>query len=506
MGINLVTGGGLQTTAPETGEKNLYDVAKPNLDLCSLIYFYTELRSATKKKLKRFADRKNIDCQLRGETPSTIEVLYNQIDEVNTNLENLKKANNAPAAQSKYQLSLRKLAELQEEHDLTDGDVDVFKTYFQIVSKKPKRYTDIKRDIQLYSSYIDPLFVTAFGGKDFHVEKVESLVDLDPEAYLYYIDDDFVSTSLNPSGFINGFDSEVVYAIAVSDATETISVVFRGSVNANDWLTNVQVNSTECKFPGFTSREDESKPKRSFGLVHEGFYKYLFGETEAGFDGRTISKGEAIMGRLMTLKKQKEGYKFVFTGHSLGGALSTMMSARAAALNEINSTIINVSYESPFVGDQAFRESFYEWEKKKSVQHLRMSNFEDIVPLIPFSTFPGPDFHPYKHTGMNIKLFNKSLLHPYHYHLSYPKEDSLPVALRNTLNSNIFNGINVNILNHLLPECSKRLESAKEDLEKLSLNQLYGDSELTGWEYDTPASAGLVSSPEVEGEEKKEFE
>ena len=173
------------------------------------------------------------------------------------------------------------------------------------------------------------------------------------------------------------------------------------------------------------------------------------------------------------------------------------MAARAAALNDFNTTIINVSFASPFVGDQKFRASFYGWEKSNNIKHLRMSNYEDVVPLMPFTSFELKPV-PYKHTGLNIKMFNKSLLHPYHHHLSYPKEDSLFISLRNTLHTNLFNGINVNMLNHLCDEYSKRLDGGKEELEKLDFYKLYSDTNLTGWKYDALMKAP-PTAPEEEG-------
>lgn len=186
--------------------------------------------------------------------------------------------------------------------------------------------------------------------------------------------------------------------------------------------------------------------------------------------------------------------------NSLGGALSTLMAARAAALKDFDSTIINVSFASPFVGDQKFRESFYSWEKSNNIKHLRMSNYEDVVPLIPFISI-GLNPIPYKHTGVNIKMFNKGLLHPYHHHLSYPKVDSLVNSMRNAIHSNIFNGLNVNMLNHLCDEYSKRLDGGKEDLEKLDFYRLYNDTNFTGWEYDVVSHAAPAVSPEEEGKQ-----
>lgn len=476
---------------------NLYYLTSSKLDMCALIYFYTELRSSTKRLLKEFADSKGLKHEfIRGE-PSDIELLDNAISEVETYRKKLETIENPKNEVKNYQDSLQGLENLRKKHDLTNGDIEILRQYFKIISRKPKTNTDIKADLHLFHQYIDPLFRVSFGGEEFNIERVEELVEKDEKSYIDYIDDDFTKTSLNPNGFINGFSSEVVYAIVVSDKHKTISVVFRGSVNANDWISNIQVDSTPCIFPGFTT-ENVAGRGESYGQVHEGFYKYLFGKTKAGSNGSTKSKGEEIMGKIRSLVNgEKKGYTVLVTGHSLGGALSTLMATRAAALKEFDSTIINVSFASPFVGDQQFRDNFYEMEQSNRIKHLRVSNYEDVVPLIPNTTFPGFDFHTYKHVGVNLKLFKKSLLHPYHYHISYPKKGSLVNELRNTMQSSLLNGINLKIWNHLLPAYDARLQSAEEEdvgkLSELSLWELYKDSRLTGWEAE--------EDPETTGKE-----
>jgi predicted lipase len=496
MCVTALGGNKMADSGPTDG--NLYDIAAPQLNLSILIYFYTELRSSTKILLEKFAKEKKMTHTPNTETPSDVNVLYNAIDSVDTYLAKLEESTDSAAAVKDYKLSLEGLENLKRQLNLTSGDVQIFETYFKILSNKTKYATDIKRDLCLYSKYINPLFVVEFGGSEFNLQTIEDLVDKDESSYVHYMDDDFTKTSTNVKNFINGFNSEIIYAIAISDKLKTISVVFRGSVNASDWVTNAQVNSTECKFPGFTTvRGIETVKRESVGRVHEGFYKYLFEETQAGSNGSTKSKGEEIMGQLASLLNgDKKGYTVYVTGHSLGGALSTLMAARCAALDEIDTTIINVSFASPFVGDQKFRDSFYKWERSNRIKHLRVSNFEDVVPLIPFSTLPGRDFHTYKHTGINVKLFNKSLLHRHTNHLSYPKKGSLINEVRNSLHSNIFIGINAQIWNHLGPEYHKRLTNAKEDLEKMNLWELYGDSKRTGWKYYKP----------LEGESKEIIE
>eukprot|EP00957_Ditylum_brightwellii_P103665 7897512-Ditylum_brightwellii.AAC.1 len=103
------------------------------------------------------------------------------------------------------------------------------------------------------------------------------------------------------------------------------------------------------------------------------------------------SKADEIMQKLHVLLKDYPGFDVYFTGHSLGGALSTMMAFRAAIDDELShKTVYNVSFASPFFGDQGVRDEFYRLEGQKKIRHLRISNDDDVVPLIPFMTLFSP--------------------------------------------------------------------------------------------------------------------
>ena len=92
--------------------------------------------------------------------------------------------------------------------------------------------------------------------------------------YVWMLFSDFTNKSI--AKFINGLDSELVYAIFVSPEKKRVTVAFRGSVNANDWIANTQGLGvmTDFKIPGYTSEEAELRDTRkSYGRVHEGFYE-----------------------------------------------------------------------------------------------------------------------------------------------------------------------------------------------------------------------------------------
>ena len=319
-------------------ERSLYDLASPNLDLCFIIYYYTELRSSTKLRLKSFAEKKKLSFKF-GKTPSDIELLYNAFRGLKKTRANLETALSPSVAIAEYKGSLNGIEDLRIRFNLTSGDIKILEEYFEILSLEPKSNTDMKRDLRLYSSYIDPQFRLFFGGKDFNVETVEALVDLDETSYIHKIDDDFVTTSIDLSEVMNNLGAELVYAIAISDKFKTISVVFRGSINIQDWLQNLDLNSTECKFPGFTTERGMGEIEQtSFGKVHAGFYEYLFGKTREGRNGSSKSKGEEIMGILTSLVQgEKKGYRVVFTGHSLGK--TTLIDCSIIDLNYLSNII-----------------------------------------------------------------------------------------------------------------------------------------------------------------------
>jgi hypothetical protein len=169
--------------------------------------------------------------------------------------------------------------------------------------------------------------------------------------------------------------------------------------------------------------------------------------------------------------------------------LSTLFAFRAAAFGELP-MITNVSFASPYCGDQGFRDHLYELEKSKRIRHLRVSNDEDIVTLLPNITLPIPNEF-YKHTGMNIRLYNDEdqFLMP-KCRLFYPKKGSLLNEVRNAVLSNVVTGLSVGVLSkHLCPEYSKRLDDAEEELQKITLEGLYSDPDITGWSYSEPETS-----------------
>ena len=85
--------------------------------------------------------------------------------------------------------------------------------------------------------------------------------------------------------------------------------------------------------------------------------------------------------------------------------MSTLFAARAATFGQFGK-VTNVSFASPYCGDQGFRDHFYQLEQKNLIRHIRISNEEDVVPLIPFVAPNGiAPLEMYKHVSSKRVLF-----------------------------------------------------------------------------------------------------
>jgi predicted lipase len=358
---------------------------------------------------------------------------------------------------------------------LTEADMALADRQFEILHL-PKSSTEILTDLSVNADYVGlKVFMAGFGGDKINLDALKSIIERDGStpSEISYIDDEFSS-----EGKI-GLKSELTYGITVHHKLQRVAVVFRGSTALNDWLINVKVDDTDFDLPG-----PHAKTRTNYGRVHEGFYKYLFDDTKPGRDGRTISKAEEIMSKLRELFNTYPDYKLWVTGHSLGGALSTMFAFRAATDSGVrNKPVMNVSFASPFVGDHVFRDKFQDLEKTGMIRHLRITNEDDVVPLVPFSTL---DFPPklYKHVGMNVRLYNTTPWRRFHYKISYPKVGgSVFDELGRAISNNMFLGLTYKVLdNHLCPEYRKRLDNAAVDgdLKQFYLEALYHDPYYVG--------------------------
>ncbi|ADB19106.1 lipase class 3 [Pirellula staleyi DSM 6068] len=133
---------------------------------------------------------------------------------------------------------------------------------------------------------------------------------------------------------------------------EIALVAFRGTESRGDWLRNINV-------AGRT---------REYGVTHRGF----------------LGAFQAVESRLRSALSGIAGQTLILTGHSLGGALATVM---AAEWQHFMPASWGVTFGQPAVGRGSFRMFF---SQNYSGKFFRFVNDDDIVPRVP----PG-----YEHVG-----------------------------------------------------------------------------------------------------------
>lgn len=197
---------------------------------------------------------------------------------------------------------------------------------------------------------------------------------------------------------------ELVYGLIVIRSEKRIVISFRGSYSKRDWLTDAMCLWSipdELKFAHEMNYVNKYIPV----CIHRGFSNYLFAKRPTG-EG---SKFEDILNDIKEVYAYKEGnrdysdYKLFVTGHSLGGALSSLL-AVALAGSKVAETlpamlpVTAITYASPRVAGRAFRATHEGLERAKKLRHIRVSNDKDVVPVGGLPT--------YVQTGVNVHVYS----------------------------------------------------------------------------------------------------
>lgn len=141
-------------------------------------------------------------------------------------------------------------------------------------------------------------------------------------------------------------------------------LAFRGTQSLKDWMTDVDINLVNG--PG--------------GKVHDGFLCAL------NTVWRPLTK---------LMDATREHRKLWITGHSLGGALATLATAKLR-LEKAQPVSGLYTFGSPRVGNEEFARNF---DADFYYQYYRVVNNNDVVPRIPFRLMA------YRHVGI-FKYFD----------------------------------------------------------------------------------------------------
>jgi len=388
-------------------------------------------------------------------------------------------------AHSQYQLEKKIMPQLSI---TSSNDVTLLGHQLDLL-ELPKTFPDMKHD---FVRNEDALFYLQ---EKRNSSALESLLERDkkkktPNSILYYVDD----------ATTNQKEHHFVYAIIINEQLKCIIVVFRAS--ANNWMKDIQtgmtpftISSSTTNNQQFTTNSQQQQSSQdsyvNYGNVHTGFYQYLFGKHG---DESTTSKADDIMKQLHTLFGQHryQDFTLYFTGHGVGGALSTLMGFRASSSlknNIIPFPIRIVSFASPYVGDQTFRNAFEGEERQRRLLHLRVTNEDDVTPLLPL--FAANQLQQrYKHVGMNMKLYwtTERFFRSKLYRFTYPKPGDIWNEVERAIGNNLLLGTTFDRSHHCCTEYRSRLDQTdlKEEEEKktkkqrLHLSDLYNDTNIVG--------------------------
>jgi len=167
------------------------------------------------------------------------------------------------------------------------------------------------------------------------------------------------------NAYLQHFDSDYagktfVYGLLVNHDQKRITVTFRGSQLIGDWRANFRFFKSQLNTPVML-KENLGFSKDKKIMVHRGFKNYLLHEN--GPDKN--QKYSQIKELILELYKSGDctGYGLYTTGHSLGGALSTLMAFNLASSRQIathlgDKPVMNISFASPYVGGKVWSEAF----------------------------------------------------------------------------------------------------------------------------------------------------
>ncbi|KAL5035325.1 hypothetical protein RTP6_003039 [Batrachochytrium dendrobatidis] len=203
-----------------------------------------------------------------------------------------------------------------------------------------------------------------------------------------------VSTELSNqlSKYMN-YAAGICKFIGVQESSETIIVAFRGTDDMNDWKANIRM-VPRATF--WLNHMVGTKSRRRFPKFHRSVPPPK-SRTHSGFHKEYNKVRNAVLLVMDAVKLLHPNFKVVFTGHSLGGALSTM-----AALDYYDKygggAIRNAylyTYGSPKVGNKVFAD----WFSSLPFGGIyRLAHVSDIVPHLP------PSFFGYAHIRPDYEI------------------------------------------------------------------------------------------------------
>lgn len=187
---------------------------------------------------------------------------------------------------------------------------------------------------------------------------------------------------------------ETNYALAKKYFPATNKTVylltFRGSASDADWKINLQTK--HVNYGGRTLAEMQAIAKgtldKNLPAVHAGFNSY----TDAVLRSVVVDANGNLQGIFKRVQREPDTH-LIITGHSLGGAVATLLGERLASLGLPKDKFTVITFGAPAIGNEAFANAYAE-----KIKLLRITNSSDPIPGSLQTFFGG-----YKQFGEPIK-------------------------------------------------------------------------------------------------------
>jgi hypothetical protein len=215
--------------------------------------------------------------------------------------------------------------------------------------------------------------------------------DLDPQAFPPPFGFSTYPLQMPPSGYnleytitysaepepFNYFGYVVTGPSVLNSGNTMAALVLRGTESMAEWESDI-LDSGQTTFTDAAGNP--------LGLVHEGFNTTYNGLSYTDNSGNSST----LSGVLSYLYSSSTGdMDLVITGHSLGGALATLMAMDVAA-NDLNSDYTGMTcytFGSPQVGDPTFAANFNNYVANGTILNYSVANGLDPVPGLPPSVY-----------------------------------------------------------------------------------------------------------------------
>jgi hypothetical protein len=175
-----------------------------------------------------------------------------------------------------------------------------------------------------------------------------------------------LATDINPGRALD----IVSFGFIVQDGGGNAVVAIRGTEGITEWIQDARFLAVKCPFlPGA-------------GLTEDGF--------TAVYESLRVTKDPASKRLVDALPNAFPNpvTSVTICGHSLGGALATLLSLDVAANTGLGSELTSYTYASPRTGDPSFADTY----NQVVLDTVRIANRLDLVPKLPLPPL-------YEHVG-----------------------------------------------------------------------------------------------------------